>query len=184
MNSMASQWWMLVVRGFASLALAVFLLTAWLVVGWPFLPTVAAAFGVYAVLDGAVSLGFALRGRGRATGVSVARGQLGVLAGAAAIAYPAMGEHWLALVIAAWAVGTGGLEIAFGSKIWALVPSALGFMLAGTLSLGLGLTVLTFPYGGALMLLVFIAAYAAMNAIASTATGMRIHADQLRAQGA
>ncbi len=182
MNSMANHWWMLVVRGFASLALAMFLLTAWLVLDWPFLPTVAAAFGVYAILDGAVSLGFALR-RG-ATGLSVARGQLGALAGIAAIAYPAMGEHWLALVIAAWAVGSGLLEMAFGSKIWSLLPSALGFMLAGTLSLGLGLTVLTFPLGGALMLLVFITFYAAMNAIASTAMGMRIHADQLRAQGA
>ncbi len=81
----------------------------------------------------------------------------------------------LYVLAGAWGVATGALEIAFGSRAWSLVPKALGFMLAGTVAFGFGLTLLVFPTESVQTLRAFFAVYAVVNGIAATALGEELH---------
>jgi uncharacterized membrane protein HdeD (DUF308 family) len=171
MNRIADHWWMFVARGAVSLALAFVLLAG---PGWSSIDTLAALFAVYAIVDGAGSLLFVFGARDVRRASYVARGAFGIAAGGLALAHPASSIALYA-VVGAWAIGTGALEIAFGSRTWsAAFPRAVSFLLAGTLSFGFGLTLLHFPLESVAMLRGLLVAYAVMNGVAAIAIGERV----------
>jgi uncharacterized membrane protein HdeD (DUF308 family) len=172
MSNIASHWWMFVARGLASLTLAVLLLLG---PGWSSSEAVALAFGVYALIDGGACLGFVAGATGVRRTAYVVRGLLGIGAGVMALTDPSAPTLALYLLIGVWGTVGGALEIAFGSHAWGVVPKALGFMLAGAVSFGFGLTVLDFPLEGVVTLRAFLAAYALMNGVAATAFGEVLH---------
>jgi uncharacterized membrane protein HdeD (DUF308 family) len=163
---------MFLVRGIASFAFAVLLLLG---PGWDSSKLLAVAFGVYALLDGAGTLAFVRGARGFETAAYIGRGVLGLLAGAAALAHPSAATGALYILVSAWAIGTGGLEMIFGSRTWSSVPRALGFMVAGTVSFGLGVTAIHFSLDGTGMLRGMLAFYAVVNGIAATVLGESLH---------
>jgi uncharacterized membrane protein HdeD (DUF308 family) len=173
MDTVSRRWWMLIVRGMASFAFAVLLLLG---PGWDSSRLLAVAFGVYAFVDGAGTLVFLRGAGGFERAAYVGRGVLGLAVGAAALANPSVATGSLYVLVSAWGVGTGALEMVFGSRTWSTVPNALGFMLAGTASFGLGVTAIHFALDGTEMLRGFLAFYAVVNRIAATALGESLHA--------
>jgi uncharacterized membrane protein HdeD (DUF308 family) len=164
---------MLIVRGMASFAFAVLLLLG---PGWDSSQLLAVAFGVYALVDGAGTFVFVRGARGFEKTAYVGRGALGLAAGAAALAHPSAPTVSLYVLVSAWGIGTGALEMMFGSRTWSTVPKALGFMLAGAVSFGLGVTAIHFVLDGTGMLRGFLAFYAVVNGIAATMLGESLHA--------
>jgi uncharacterized membrane protein HdeD (DUF308 family) len=164
---------MFIVRGMASFAFAMLLLLG---PGWDSSQLLAIAFGVYALVDGAGTLVFLRGARGFETTAYAGRGALGLAAGAAALTHPSVATGSLYVLVSAWGMSTGALEMVFGSRTWSTVPRALGFMLAGTASFGLGVTAIHFALDGTEMLRGFLAFYAIVNGIAATALGESLHA--------
>ena len=173
MDTVSRRWWMFVVRGMASFAFAVLLLLG---PGWDSSRILAMAFGVYALLDAAGTLTFVRGAHGFETKAYIGRGALGLLVGAAALAQPSATTTALWLLVSIWGIGTGVLEMLFGSRSWSTVPKAVGFMLAGAVSFGLGVTAIHFALDGVGMLRGFLAFYAVLNGVAATALGESIHA--------
>lgn len=163
---------MFVVRGLTSLALAVLLLLG---PAWSSSSAVALAFGIYAIVDGISTLGFVAGAQEVRRAPYIARAAIGIAAGAMALAVPSAPTLALYILAGAWGVVTGALEIAFGSRAWSVVPKALGFMLAGTVAFGFGLTLLVLPTESAQTLRAFFAVYAVANGIAATALGEGLH---------
>jgi uncharacterized membrane protein HdeD (DUF308 family) len=173
MDTVSRRWWMFIVRGMTSFAFAVLLLLG---PGWDSSRLLAVLFGVYAFVDGAGTLVFLRGARGFETAAYIGRGALGLAMGAAALANPSVPIVSLYVLVSAWGIGTGALEMLFGSRTWSTVPKALGFMLAGTASFGLGVTAIHFALDGTQMLRGFLALYAVVNGIAATALGESLHA--------
>jgi uncharacterized membrane protein HdeD (DUF308 family) len=165
MERMMGHWWVLTGRGGVSLVVAVLLGFA---SGWSSLGALAFAFGLYAFFDGAGSLAFVFGARKARIATYVARGILGIATGA--LAFAATSAPALYLVVAAWGLGTGALEMAFGSRSWAM-PNALGLMLVGVLSFAFGLTALIFSLESVVTLRAFLVVYLFVNGVASTAVG-------------
>lgn len=173
MNTVTRRWWMLDARGMASFAFAVLLLLG---PGWGSTRFLAIAFGVYALVDAAGTLIFVQGARGFDTKAYVGRGVLGVLVGASALMQPSTTTTLLWVLVSIWGIGIGALEMLFGSRAWSTVPKAVGFMLAGAVSFGLGATAIHFALDGGDMLRGFLAFYAVVNGIAATALGESLHA--------
>ena len=115
MERLAKSWWALAIRGVAAIIFGVLTLL---------LPGVTLAvlillFGSYAIVEGAVNVIAAVRGRGeeRAWWALLLAGLVSITAGVVTFLRPGLTELALLYVIAAWAVVTGVLEIAapFGS---------------------------------------------------------------------
>jgi len=96
---------------------ALFGLTALL---WPFPATIAATvvIGIAFVVTGVFSLVAGLRGTGaESRGYSLLLGILSVVAGVVMIAHPLTGAISLTIVVAAWLLLRGGLEIVLGFRM-------------------------------------------------------------------
>jgi uncharacterized membrane protein HdeD (DUF308 family) len=179
MNRIADHGWMIVARSLTSYAFAGWLLLA---PGWSSLRVLAVAFGIWAVVDGAGSLAFVVGVRRVRIAPYLARGGFGIALGALTLALAASTPH-LYLLVAAWAIGTGALEIAFGSRGWSVVPQALGFMVIGAQSLAFGLSVVNIPLESVAILRGLLASFALANGIAAHIISSRLHAPQLTRPG-
>lgn len=173
MDTVSRRWWMFVVRGMASFAFAVFLLLG---PGWDSGRMLALAFGIYALVDAAGTLAFVRGARGFETKAYIGRAALGLVVGIGALAQPSVTTSALWVLVSIWGMGTGALEMIFGSRTWSTVPKAVGFMLAGAVSFGLGVTAIHFALDGVGMLRGFLAFYGALEGITATALGESIHA--------
>jgi uncharacterized membrane protein HdeD (DUF308 family) len=174
MNRIADHWWMIVARSLTSFAFAAWLLLA---PGWSSLAMLAVAFGIWAFVDGAGSLAFVVGVRGVRIAAYLARGGFGIALGALTLALPGSSPH-LYVLVAAWAIGTGALEIAFGCRGWSVVPRALGFMVIGAQSLAFGLSVVNIPLESVAVLRGLLASFALVNGIAAHVIGWRLYAPQ------
>jgi uncharacterized membrane protein HdeD (DUF308 family) len=159
---------MLVLRGLAAI---VFGLVA---LAWPSLTALvlAALFGVYALLNGAVRLGGAFR-RGHAgivRGLLVLTGLLGVAAGVVSLLWPGITALVLAVVVGAWAIATGVLEI------WIVLRWRPSWLLAlvGVLSILAGVLVLGRPDLGAVAIAQVIGVYAVVVGALMLAEAVRL----------
>jgi uncharacterized membrane protein HdeD (DUF308 family) len=157
MNRRYGGW--LVVRG------VVAVLFGLLAVVWPGLTLVALAllFGAYALVDGVGMLVEAFRGRD-ATGWRVGyliAGLFGVVAGLLTLAWPGITALVLVVLIGAWAIVTGVLDI------WAATQRRGDWLLAivGALSLVAGLLILLRPGVGAIAIAQVIGFYAIISGV-------------------
>jgi uncharacterized membrane protein HdeD (DUF308 family) len=174
MNRIADHWWMIVARSLTSFAFAAWLLLA---PGWSSLAMLAVAFGIWALVDGAGSLAFVVGVRRVPIATYLARGGFGVALGALTLALPAS-TPTLYVLVAVWAIGTGALELAFGSRSWSVLPRALGFMVIGGQSLAFGLSVVNIPLESVAVLRGLLASFALANGIAAHIIGWRLHAPE------
>ena len=143
--------------------------------GWDSSVILALAFGAYAIVDAAGNLVFVRGARGFDTTAYLGRAGLGLVAGALTLAHPTLTTTALFLVVSVWGIGTGVLEILFGSRAWTTVPRPVGFMIEGMLSFGLGVSAIHFALESPAMLRGFLVAYAVANGIAATALGESLH---------
>lgn len=111
---LAQRWYVMAARGVAAVAFGLPALF------WPGITPVVLAllFGAYALADGVLSVGTALGGRGREDRrVLGVEGLLDVVAGGVALVWRDITPRGLLYVIAAWAIGTGVMELAAAVRV-------------------------------------------------------------------
>jgi uncharacterized membrane protein HdeD (DUF308 family) len=155
--AIAGNWWALAVRGLIAISLGIFTLV------WPGITIGALVllFGIYALLDGILSFIGAARAskHHERWGFLVAEGIVGILAGLATFAWPAITEIALVYMIAAWAMITGVLEIAAAFRLRKHIAGELLLGLAGVVSIAFGILLVAAPIAGALVIAVWIGIY-------------------------
>jgi uncharacterized membrane protein HdeD (DUF308 family) len=142
LSTFAANWRALGLRGLVALLFGL------VVLFWPglVLTVLAVLFGIYALVDGAITFVPALRSpdRGAQRSLPLAEGAVGVIAGVVALLWPGMSVNGLAYVIVGWAIATGVLKILTAILLRAAVEN--GWLLAGSGALsvlfGILLTVL------------------------------------------
>jgi uncharacterized membrane protein HdeD (DUF308 family) len=164
-------WWLLAIRGIAAI---LFGLAAF---AWPGL-TIAILvifFGAFAVVDGAIELSIAWRRRG-ANGWRghLVQGLVGIIAGLVALVLPGVAALALILIIAAWAVVTGIIEIFLAFELRERLRSEWLWALTGLASILFGLALFLFPAAGAVAMAWLIGAYALVVGILLVALGLAL----------
>jgi uncharacterized membrane protein HdeD (DUF308 family) len=149
------RWWTVALRGVAALLLGILSLFA---PGITFVGLVV-LFGVYAIIDGALAFGLASRVPALRTSMIV-RGLISVVAGVLALMFPGITGVALLMVIASWAIISGILEIVMAVRIRKEIKGEWLLALEGALSIVFGVLLFIAPLAGAIVLGLWIGAYA------------------------
>jgi uncharacterized membrane protein HdeD (DUF308 family) len=171
---LARTWWALLLRGLIAIAFGVF---AWVYPGLS-LATLVWLFGSYCLVDGALSVWSAIRGRREhaAGGGLLIWGLVDIGVGILTLVAPGMTALALALYMAVWAVSTGVLEIMIALRLLREQKGEWLLLLAGLASVVLGIVVMAQPAAGALALFWLIAGYAAVLGVLLAALAFRVRA--------
>jgi uncharacterized membrane protein HdeD (DUF308 family) len=150
------RWWTIALRGLAAIIFGVLAVFA---PGAAFISLVL-VFGVFALVDGVLALSFAARGTRDARSWVIGRGLISIAAGIIAIAWPGMSALALLFVIGAWAIVAGVLEIASAVRLRKLIRHEWLLGLEGALSIAFGLALMISPLAGAVVIGLWVGAYA------------------------
>ena len=133
-------------------------------------------FGAYAFLDGVLALISAIRRRGATDHwwLLVLEGVMGVAVGVLTFVWPDITALALLYLIAAWALVTGGLEIAAAIRLRKVITGEWLLVLTGIASVALGVLLILFPEPGALAVVLWIGAYALVSGVLLIALGIRL----------
>lgn len=177
-NILKQSWWVLLLRGVAAIALALLLL---------FVPGVTLAtgifsftlmFGVYALIDGVVSIVGALRHRDARWGLQLLLGVVGVVAGGVALANPllfgALSTALVVLIVVFKAVAGGIVEIISAWRLWRELDDAWLLLLNGLVSLLFGLILIARPVSGVAVLVLIAAFYLLVSGVMLILFGFRV----------
>jgi uncharacterized membrane protein HdeD (DUF308 family) len=123
------------------------------------LATLGRIFGVYAILEGLLVVLTGIR-RTRYTGVLIAEGAFGIVAGLAALAWPGMTALVLLYVVAIWAILSGIAEMIAAVSLRREIEGEWALFLVGVLCVVLGVAMAVLPGVGLLSLLWLIGLYA------------------------
>ncbi len=172
-TALARNWWALALRGVLAL---VFGIIAFLEpVGA--LASLVLVYGIYALVDGAFAIIAALRAAAHHERWSLllAEGVLGLLIGVIALAAPAAFIAAAVWILAAWAIVTGALML--GAAV-SMHGGHGGWLLglAGLVSLIWGVLLVAHPFAGAIVLTLWLGAYAILFGVALIAFGLRLRA--------
>ncbi len=151
-------WWSLVIRGVLAI---VFGIVAFIYTGQTLLALVL-VFGVFAVLSGITSLVAAVRA-GEAHqrwGWLAVSGLLSIAAGVMAFVWPGITALAFVLLVAAWAIFTGVMEITFALALPETLAHPWLMGLSGLLSVVLGIVLAVWPRAGAVSLTWLVGIYA------------------------
>jgi uncharacterized membrane protein HdeD (DUF308 family) len=153
LRSVASQWWILALRGLLAVIFGVLALM------WPG-PTLAALvlfFAAFAIVDGILALvvGF----RSKWWGVALL-GLLGITAGILTFMRPGITALALLYLIAGWAIVRGVFEIVGAIQLRRELENEWLLILSGLASIAFGVLVLVYPGAGALSIVWLIGAFA------------------------
>ena len=169
--ALARNWWALVIRGLIAVGfgVAAFLAPALT------LDTLVMVFGAYALVDGVFAIIAALRALARQErwGPLLLEGVIGIAAGLAALLLPGLAIVVWISVMAAWAVLTGGLLLAAAFRLdtgdgnWMLG-------IGGLISIVWGVLLWSWPIASAVVLTIWLGAYALFFGIALIAFGLRL----------
>lgn len=168
-----SSWWALVLRGLVAIAFGV------LAFVWPQITLTALVFlwGAYALVDGAFAIAAGVKSHGdnKRWWVLLLEGILGVAAGLVAFLVPGITALALLVLIAAWAMLTGGFEIAAAIQLRKHIKGEWLLALAGVASVLFALALLFNPAAGALALVWLIGAYSIVFGVLLIVLGVRLH---------
>jgi uncharacterized membrane protein HdeD (DUF308 family) len=155
---LARWWWTFIVRGVLAILFGVLAF---------FAPTYGIAilvglFAAWAIIDGVGNLiaGIRTRGQDRSWWLEVLEGLVSVAAGVIAILLPDYAAQVLVLIIAAWAVLTGAIEIVMAIRLRRVIDNEVWMALAGAASILFGVILVLFPAAGALSLVWLIGSFA------------------------
>ena len=169
--ALARTWWLLVLRGLAAVIFGVV----------AFLEPVAAVaslvfvYGIYAVVDGSFTAAAAIRAATHhgSWALLMLEGVSGIAVGAAALLLPAVFIGVAVYILAAWAIVTGVLLLATSFRLHAGRGGWLAG-LGGLLSIVWGVLLLANPFAGAVVLTIWLAAYALIFGVTMIAFGLRL----------
>jgi len=156
-------WWLLALRGLMAVLFGVLAFT------WPgaTLITLVWLFGAFALVNGILSLVLAAKtpkGYPK-VGSLIFGGLLGILAGLLAFVMPGITALGLLILIAAWAIVTGIMELMAAVRLRKIINNEWLLVLAGIASVTFGVILLFQPAAGALALIWLIAAWALLSGI-------------------
>jgi uncharacterized membrane protein HdeD (DUF308 family) len=165
-------WWHVAVRGLIALLFGIMLLA------WPgvSLFIVAILFGAFAFVDGIFTLVAAVNykaGAGQRAWLFV-RGILGIIVGIVTFFWPAITELALVLLIGAWALVTGIMELNFAFRSVRETGAKWLFAVSGILSIILGILLLVRPIAAIIAVIWIIGAYAVIAGIVLIVLGFRL----------
>jgi uncharacterized membrane protein HdeD (DUF308 family) len=169
---LAENWWTLVIRGVIGIIIGI------LTFFWPAitLQAIVLLFGAYALLDGV----FSLVGAWHASkaherwGVLILEGIAGIAAAALTILWPAITALALIFVIAGWSIVTGVLEIVAAIKLRRYIEGEWLLALGGIASIAFGVLVTIAPLAGALVIALWVGAYALVSGVLLISLGFRL----------
>jgi uncharacterized membrane protein HdeD (DUF308 family) len=157
-HTLKLNWWLLALRGLIAVVFGV------LAFMWPgaTLLTLVWLFGAFALLNGILSLVLAAKtpkGYPK-VGSLIFGGLLGILAGLLAFVMPGITALGLLILIAAWAIATGVMELVAAVRLRKIITNEWLLILAGIASVAFGVILLLQPAAGALALVWLIGAWA------------------------
>ena len=173
LRPLTRSWWLILLRGIASI---LFGIAAFV---WPGLTVLALTllYGAFAMADGILALGAALTGSGERsipTWWLVVIGLLGIAAGTVAFLWPGLTAFALVIMIGAWAVAIGVMQIIGAIWLRHEIEDEWLLIAAGILSVLFGAAVLLKPGAGALALAWAIGTFAILSGILLVAFALRI----------
>lgn len=168
----ARVWWILALRGLAGLALAVVSLV------WPRLTLEAllVGFGVYVAVDSAAALyaGLSRAQHGYPLWPFALEGALGLVFGAAVVAFPDRVAFHLWYLVAGWALATGLFEVLAAVRLRRARAGEPLLLTAGGASLVLGLVMALWPRAAMVTLAWLVGAYAALFGLILLALALKL----------
>ena len=160
-EALMKAWWILALRGACAILFGVLALL------WPgiTLLTLVTLFAAYALIGGVVSIAGAVANRRRDEDwwMPLLIGLVGIGAAVVAVLQPALTALVFVLVIGAYALMTGVLDIAFAIRMRKIIRGEWLLILSGIVSLIFGALVFLFPGAGALALIWLISLYAVVT---------------------
>jgi uncharacterized membrane protein HdeD (DUF308 family) len=176
--SLRAHWWVPLARGLIAILFGVVLFLLPL----PAVLTFVLVFGAFAFADGALAIVQAVRfahpGRAR-WWWTIAQGVVGIAIGVATFVVPGITAQTLGLLIAAWAIATGVLEIGTAIRLRREIENEFFLIVAGIASLVLGLVLAAFPLGALIAVVYLVAAYAFVAGIALVALAFRLRSGKI-----
>jgi len=173
-------WWVFILRGVVAIGFGIL---AFLAPQWG-IRVLMALFAAWAIVDGAGSLltGIRTRDQDRSWWLEVLEGVVGIAAGVLAIVLLEYAVTALILIIAAWSVITGIVEIVLAIRLRRVIEGEVWMALAGVASILFGVLLVIFPAAGALSLVWLIAAFAFAFGAFQIGLGWRLRGIHERAE--
>jgi uncharacterized membrane protein HdeD (DUF308 family) len=132
--------------------------------------------GAWMLVDGVFDIvaAFQTRERERSWWLALLEGVAGIVAGLIALIFPALAADVFLLLISAWAIVTGVIEIVTAIRMREQISGEFWLALAGVASIAFGLLLFLFPVTGALTILWLIGGYAIAFGIMLILLGWRL----------
>lgn len=168
---LARRWWALVIRGAAAVLFGVLALV------WPDLTLIALVIlvGAFALVDGVFLLVHTFSGdRTQSRWLPAVQAVISIVFGLLVLFWPELSALTLALLIGAWALVGGVVQIVSGVRLRKEIANEWLLVLSGALSVLFGLLMLVAPGAGALALVWVIGIYAIILGIALIILGVRL----------
>jgi len=164
------RWWTVVLRGIAAVIFGILAVAS---------PTAAfmslvVVFGVYAIVDGLLTLGLAVRSTTVPHGVVYGRGVVSILAGVLALAWPHISAAVLLVVIASWAIVAGIMEIITAYRMRRVIDNEWWVGLEGAVSIAFGVLLFISPAMGVVVIGLWVGIYALIVGGMLIAAGVRM----------
>jgi uncharacterized membrane protein HdeD (DUF308 family) len=178
--TLARHWWAIMLRGVIAVLFGIIALAA----PGAVLLSLALLFGIYLLIDGVIGLASTVRAvtaHGH-WGALLAEAVLNILMGLIALFIPAAAVLAFVLLMAAWALISGGLMVAAAFKLHAS-HGRWWLGLGGVASLIWGVLLVAAPLVGAAVLTWWLGIYAIVFGIALIACGWRLRAQHPGSQG-
>lgn len=170
------RWWAIALRGAAAILFGVLAL---LVPGVAFVSLVL-LFGAYALVDGVLALSVARRSVAHSRGAIVARGIVSIFAGTLTLLWPTISALALLVVIGMWAIAAGLLEIGTAIRLRREIAHEWLLGVEGVLSIAFGVALLISPFAGAIVLGIWVGAYALIVGAMLVATAFKLRSYEHR----
>ena len=181
LEQLGHQWGWVVFRGVAAIVFGV------LAFGMPglTLKLLTLMWGAYALVDGVLALVGAWRVRddGKRVWPLVLVGLLGIVAGVLTFLWPGLTAVGLLMLIAAWALVVGVLQIVAAIRLRKEIDNEWWLGLSGLLSVVFGVLMIASPGAGAIAVVWTLAAYAIVFGVTLVLLGFRLRASSRRATG-
>lgn len=165
-------WWTILLRGIIAL---LFGIAAFVWPGMTILFLIS-LFGVYALLDGIISviIGIAQYGQQERWWATLLQGIAGIVVGLLTFLWPQVTGLILLFFIAAWAILTGLFQIVAAIRLRKVIVGEWLLGLSGAISVLFGITLFVYPAAGALAVIWMIGIFAILNGLLLIFLSLRI----------
>jgi uncharacterized membrane protein HdeD (DUF308 family) len=168
----ARQWWVLLLQGVLGVAVGI------LAIIYPdlALATIALLFAAWAIVSGVTQLAAGWRvaeARGRSWPFLLS-GAVSVITGLLAVLFPGVTVLYLILLLGAWILVSGMMEVYTAWRIRNEVTGEWILALIGALRVLVGIIIVAMPYVGAVLTAALFATWAILSGIGALALGWRL----------